>query len=83
MDFEENLINQYNQLKSREDIKSGQHMSKLPGKRWKLRFKESPIKGAQKSKFYKQNTLLVVRIKLIPTASERCFLWKQNLKYEQ
>ena len=25
MDFEENLINQYNQLKSREDIKSGQH----------------------------------------------------------
>ena len=28
MDFEENLINQYNQLKSREDIKSGQHIQK-------------------------------------------------------
>ena len=27
MDFEENLINQYNQLKSREDIKSGQHIT--------------------------------------------------------
>jgi hypothetical protein len=25
MDFEENLINQYNQLKTREDIKSGYH----------------------------------------------------------
>ena len=25
MDFEENLINQYNQLKSRVNIKSGQH----------------------------------------------------------
>jgi hypothetical protein len=25
MDFEENLINQYNQLKSREEVKSGYH----------------------------------------------------------
>jgi len=32
MDFEENLINQYNQLKSREDIKSGQHTPKRQGK---------------------------------------------------
>ena len=27
MDFEENLIKEYNQLKSREDIKSGQHIT--------------------------------------------------------